>query len=446
MQKKNLITFYFIVFILGVNAQKKNYWKDNWKKITITDDFYRDHGTSYSKHNRCEINRNYELHSYVNEETKITKINPGLIDSLFLAIQTQKKSKRNPLQMFNKDSDWLVRNAEELWEKYWCRIDEKKNEQIDSFAIATIKDYSKIKNLVWSMKGEGIDRNLSFVRIQIITDKDTLNVTSTGKFAYMLPWYVENRKIYNSDISTILSKIIPDEVEVNKEKLLGTDFNFTLLNFINEKYLKDRIQYIKFKKKYKKEFEYLEREFVVRKVEESDMSSIEWGTEYDAKKCIEITLLNKKGFQNIEFYTIFNANFFLNSPKSIIRNKEKLLKVLENNPVFNYTVNCENCVGEIHWVKSKSFSNKAKKHFLEDLIDRGMDRNKYKGRYKDAVFFELTEERESSKSFSRWIFLKDGTIILWELKGNYLMNLPKELVKEKGFVCLEIKKEEFDVK
>ncbi|WP_299711747.1 hypothetical protein [uncultured Tenacibaculum sp.] len=446
MQKKNLITFYFIVFVLGVNAQKNNHWKDNWKKITITDDFYRGDGTSYSKHNRCEINRNYELHSYVNEETKITKINPGLIDSLFLAIQTQKKSKRNPLQMFNKDSDWLVSNAEELWEKYWYRINKKKNEQIDSFAIATIKDYNKIKNLVWSMQGEGIDRNLSFVRVQILTEKDTLNVTSIGKFAYMLPWYVENRKIYNSDISTILSKIIPDEVEVNKEKLLGTDFNVTLLNFINEKYLKDRIQYIKFKKKYKKEFEYLEREFVVRKVEESDMSSIEWGTEYDAKKCIEITLLNKKGFQNIEFYTIFNANFFLNSPKSIIRNKEKLLKGLENNPVFKYTVNCENCVGEIHWVKSKSFSKRAKKHFLEDLIDRGMDRNKYKGRYKDAVFFELTEERESSKSFSRWIFLKDGTIILWELKGNYLMNLPKELVKEKGFVCLEIKKEEFDVK
>lgn len=444
MQKKNLITFYFIVFILGVNAQKNNYWKDNWKKITITDDFYRDHGTSYSKHNRCEINRDYELRSLINKNTVITKVNPVLIDSLFIVIQTQKKSKQNPLQMFSKDSNWLVSNAEELWEKYWYRINKKKNGQIDSFAIATIKDYSKIKNLVWSMQGEGIDGNLSFVRVQILTEKDTLNITSTGNFPYMLPWYVENRKIYNSDISTILSKIIPDEVEVNKEKLLGTDFNFTLLNLINEKYLKDRIEYIKFKKKYKKQFKYLEEEFVIKKAEESYMSSIEW--EGITTKSLEIQLLDKKGFDNIEFYTIFNANFFLNSPKSIIRNKEKLLKVLENNPVFKYTVNCENCVGEIHWVKSKSFSKRAKKHFLEDLIDRGMDRNKYKGRYKDAVFFELTEERESNKSFSRWVFLKDGTLILWELKGNYLMNLPKELVKEKGFVCLEIKKEEFDVK
>ncbi|SNR17030.1 hypothetical protein [Tenacibaculum jejuense] len=443
MQKKNLITFYFIVFILGLYAQKNEYWKDNWKKITITDDFYKPNSVYFSsKHNKCEINRNYELRSLVNNENITTKINSSLIDSLFLAIQTQKKSKTNPLQMFNKDSDWLASNAEELWGKYWYRIDEKKNEQIDSFAITIIKDYKKNKNLVWSMQGEGTDRNLSFVRIQIITEKDTLNITSTGKFPYMLPWYVENTKVYNSDISTILSKIIPDEVEVNKEKLLGTNFNFTLLNLIKNKYLKDRINYIKLKKKYKKQFKYLEKEFVIKRIEESYMSSVEW--EGIMTKSLEIELLDKNGFDNIEFYTIFNANFPFSSSKSIVRNKNKLLKILENNPVFKYSINCENCVGEIHWVKSKSFSRKAKEHFIEDLINRGADKNKYKGRYKDAIFFELTEERESGKSISRWIFLKDGTLILWELEGNYLMNLSKELMKERGFVCLEIKKEEFD--
>ncbi|MFD1605067.1 hypothetical protein ACFSJW_00575 [Flavobacterium artemisiae] len=116
-----------------------------------------------------------------------------------------------------------------------------------------------------------------------------------------------------------------------------------------------------------------------------------------------------------------------------------MISLLKENPVYKYTLNCKDCLGEIHWVKSKSFSQEAKKNFKEYLEEQDIDRNKYNGRYKDAIFYELTENRGSERSFSRWIFLKDGTFILWELKGSFLMDFPKDSFKERGYICKEIK-------
>ncbi len=75
----------------------------------------------------------------------------------------------------------------------------------------------------------------------------------------------------------------------------------------------------------------------------------------------------------------------MNSPKTILKQKDKLINLLNKNPVYNYTLNCENCLGEIHWVISKSLSKEAQKSFKEDLADNEIDKNKYNGKYKDAI-------------------------------------------------------------
>lgn len=62
---------------------------------------------------------------------------------------------------------------------------------------------------------------------------------------------------------------------------------------------------------------------------------------------------------------------------------------------------------------------------------------------KGAIFNELTEYQNGKRSFSRWIFLKDGSIILWRLKGDFLMNLSEKYCNENGYVCLEIPTSEF---
>lgn len=124
-------------------------------------------------------------------------------------------------------------------------------------------------------------------------------------------------------------------------------------------------------------------------------------------ECLEMSLKDLSISKNIEFYTISGANEIFSTKRSIISNKENLINLLQENPVYKYTLNCNNCLGEIHWVKSKSFSKKAQNHFKEDLQEAGIDKNKYDGQYKDAIFFELTEHRNSQRSFSRWIFLKN---------------------------------------
>ena len=167
------------------------------------------------------------------------------------------------------------------------------------------------------------------------------------------------------------------------------------------------------------------------------MSSIEWGGDM-GHECLEMSLKDSSVSKNIEFYTISGINEILNTKKSILHKKHKLIDSLKDNPVYKYTLNCDNCLGEIHLVKSKSLSKKAKANFIEDLETNGIDKHKYDKKYKDAIFFELTEQRNNQQSFSRWIFLKDGTLLLWELKGNYLMNLPKDSIQNQGYICREI--------
>ncbi|WP_123955364.1 hypothetical protein [Flavobacterium cheongpyeongense] len=127
-------------------------------------------------------------------------------------------------------------------------------------------------------------------------------------------------------------------------------------------------------------------------------------------------------------------NELLSTKKSIIYKRHRLINSLKDNPIYKYTLNCENCLGEIHWIKSKSLSTKAKNAFKKDLEDNKIDKNKYEGQYNGAIFFELTED----KSFSRWIFLKNGKLILWQLRGNYLMNFPKDFFENQGYICKEI--------
>lgn len=426
-------------------AQTLDYWKNNWNKIIITDAYYKSHGGGFSI-NRYQITKKeYELTLLNNKDSILSIIKPDLIDSLFSEFQIQKKSRLDPLKMFNKKPDWLVNNAEFLWKEYWYRWKEKKNTIIDSIAISTFKDKSITSDIISSLQGMRSGYDIPVVFFNIATNKDTLRIGSAGQYPYMLPWYVDKKEIFNSKISTIISEILPDKTVINKDRLKGKKFNFTLSNSIYKEHLKDKINYIQFKQKYRKQFRFLEKEFKIKEVVAGDMSSIEWGGDM-GKRCLEIILLGKYRSNKIQFSTIFNINPFFFSPRSFLKNKENLMKRLEENPVYNYVLNCEDCLGEIHWVKSKSLSNEAKQNFIEDLMRQGMDKDKYKGTFKNAIFFELTEVREENRSFSRWIFLEDGTLILWQLRGGFLMNVSKELIKEKGYVCLEIKGEDLNVK
>ena len=287
------------------------------------------------------------------------------------------------------------------------------------------------------MQGSYRTDDYPIVYVQLIKENDTLSLSTNGQYPYMLPWYFKEKQIYNHRVSEIIADLLPDIKQSNIRRLSGDNFNHHFIEKIYSAYIEDKENFIKARNRYSSTFMLLEKEFEIKKAEINDMSSIEWGGNW-GRTCLEMSLKDSTISKNIEFYTIFGTNKLLNSPKNIIYKKDKLIELLEENPVYNYTLNCESCLGEIHWVKSQSLSKEAEKSFKEDLADNGIDKSKYNGKYGNAIFYELTEYLNSKRSFSRWIFLKDGTLILWQLRGDYLMNLPESFVKNQGYICKEI--------
>jgi hypothetical protein len=139
--------------------------------------------------------------------------------------------------------------------------------------------------------------------------------------------------------------------------------------------------------------------------------------------------------KNIQFSAVFGRRVIPHPLGSLIRKKDRLIHQLSDNPVYQYCVQNDSCIGEIHFVNRKSLSWLAKKNFLSDVKDSGQEKHNFKRKFRKAIFFELTENKNCKKSFSRWIFFRDGTIVLWQLNGDYLMNFPKDPSMKNGYIC-----------
>lgn len=442
MNKTISIIFIFLIGIQIIFGQDINEHSD-WDKIIIGDIY-----AGWSNFdNRYQIKKeNFLLTTLDKPDSIIKKVSPKLIYELIRLFNNDSSSIKKPLGFFGKDSLWLNKNAEKLWIEY--KKDRKTTKEIDSIAINTIKDSSKANRVARSIQGLYWTDDYPVVYVHLINQVDTLSISSIGQYPYMLPWRFNKRKVYNYRISEIIAELLPKNKHSNKERLSGNNFNYHLVNKIYSTFIEDKENYIEARNKYSSAFKLLEKEFDIRKAEIVNMSSIEWGGNF-GRPCLEMSLKDSTISKNIEFYTIFGTNKLLNSPKTIIYKKDKLIESLKENPVYRYTLNCDNCLGEIHWVKSQSLSKEAEKSFKEDLTDNGIDKSKYNDKYRDAIFYELTEYRNSQKSFSRWIFLKDSTLILWQLRGDYLMNFSKDFIENQGYICKEIKESsivnEFDV-
>ncbi len=128
----------------------------------------------------------------------------------------------------------------------------------------------------------------------------------------------------------------------------------------------------------------------------------------------------------------------------MLLNRVSFQNQLSDNLIYQYTIKNSSAFGDIHFVNNKSLSGEAKRNFKSDLKDNGMKRNLFRGKFRHAIFYELTEDRDKEHSFSRWIFLKDGTNLLWEIKGSFLMDLHPDVIKDKGYICRVVTNKEWD--
>ncbi|MBL3654512.1 hypothetical protein JL102_00095 [Fulvivirga sp. 2943] len=434
MKHLTIISFFTFINFLYANGQNTSF-KSDWEQILISDVSL---GEFTFKKDYILLRNNLSLTTPERPDSVIKEIRRSLIDSLILSLKNHSHVIQNPLLMFNRDSLWLINNAEKLWSEYDV---EERSEEIDSIAIQAIKNYSNNKRFIWGLTlPNQYHYNDVFVNIKIITRTDTLSISSIKNKPYMLPWEVNGKRIYNSNISRFIAEILPKSQYSNKSKLLGVGFNDFLIKALYHTVIEKEIRFHNIKKTYKKEFRYINNFFQVEKAQFGDMASIEWGGWF-GRPCIELTMTDSSLSDQLQFSIISGKHSLMSTFRSLKRNKDKLINQLRNNPVYQYLIECDECLGEIHWVQDQSLSGEAKSAFFDDLKQN--DKGKFKRQFSKAIFFELTERRNKERSFSRWIFLKDGTIILWEIEGGFLMDLPDYIIRDKGYITEIIKRSDF---
>lgn len=434
---KNLISI-ILIFINCSTATAQNpnphYW--SWDKIIIHD--VKGGWTSWN--NKFEIERStLDLILIGEQDSILGQVDSTLIFDLFNSLNNPLSIKEDPLLMFGKDSSWLINNSSDLWFEYLGDRNEKSN--IDSLAINKLKNYSSYKNVIWRLLGSHWTDDYPLVEVQIIQNFDTTFFQSDGQYPFMLPWQGTIGTIYNSNLSKTIGMILPDIKSSNKKRLTGVYFNHHLIDEIYMDYLEREIEFERAKTKYRYGFKRISKHFQIKYAEICMMGSIEWGG-IIASNCLELNLSDSSNSENIQFSTVFGRRILPHPLGAIIRKKKKLIQQLEDNPVYNYCVKGDSCLGEIHFVNRRSLSWEAKRNFLSDVKDQNQNKEHYRGKFRKAIFFELTEQKNGKRSFSRWIFLKDGSIVLWELKGDYLMNISNSNYLENGYVCKPIKLEE----
>lgn len=424
---KNFISIILILINCSISKAQTQYW--SWDKIIIQDA----KGGWTSWNNKYQIERStLDLVLTGERDSIIGKIDSTLIIDLFNSLDTPIDIKEDPLLMFGKDSTWLINNSRELWFEYLGDRNEKAN--IDSLAINKLNNYSSFKNVIWSIQGSRWTDDYPFVEVHIIQNSDTIFYQSVGQYPFMLPWYGSTGTIYNSNFPKTIGMMLPDNKNSNKKRLTGTHFNHYLIDEIYSDYLEREIEFERAKNKYRFGFKRISKHFQIEYAEVCMMGSIEWGG-FVASNCLELCLSDSSNSENIQFSTVFGRRILPHPLGPIIRKKKKLIRQLEDNPVYNYCVKGDSCLGEIHFVNRKSLSWKAKRNFLSDVKEQNQSKRLYRGRFRNAIFFELTEHKNGKRSFSRWIFFKDGSIVLWQLKGDYLMNLSNSNYLENGYVC-----------
>jgi hypothetical protein len=215
---------------------------------------------------------------------------------------------------------------------------------------------------------------------------------------------------------------------------MGNRFELDLIDVLYESFIEDYRNFQEFRSKYSNHFNRIEGSFDITRAHLTDMASIEWGGEY-GHKCLELELNESSLPANILWSVVLGNRIRLFSANPLVRKHRVILERLRSNPVYKYASDNPLTTGEIHFVNQRSLSVQAKREFFRDAKDNGLKKSKFRGKMRRAVFFELTERRDKNSSFSRWILLKNGTNILWQLQGKFLMNLDIDPNEYDGYVC-----------
>ncbi len=313
------LTILLLLRTLSLYSQNYDSLKDSWDRILISDSY----GGWSHFNNNFEIKKvDEELYLIDKSDSVIRKVEPQVMNDFFGSLSNENGVAEDPLKVFGKDSTWLINNAEKLWFMYLG--DKNEPPEVDTFAIKIIKNYSKVKRLVWSIQGSHWTDDYPFTSVSIIKNKDTLFVHSFGQYPFMMPWRIKGNTIYNSGIPKAVAKILPDNIKSNRSRLVGERFDNYLVDRIYKSFIEEYRDYVQAKTKYPRQFSTLEQHYRVEEAQLAYMGSIEWGG-FTAAPCLELVLKSEELPKNISFSVIYGRRIKLHPVKTIIKKQKKMI-------------------------------------------------------------------------------------------------------------------------
>lgn len=416
---------------------------EDWNKVVIIDK----KETQPSFDRRYEINREEAVLRESVPDTIIKTIDTDLIESILKVAEKEALPAKDPLEIYGADTNWFKANVDSLWFdlKEKSGLDELQilEEEDDEVVLSILNDYEIYKEDLDDLEHLNDWREVELT-MAIMSETDTVVISNGGSFVYLLPWKMQGKEIYNTELSVLIAQLLPENRYFsNYQSLLESEFYPRLLTTIFDYYIYGETEFRKAKRRFPFKFWRLKRKFDIKGGNYALMSSIEWANDFFlVQHCVEVVLHEEGLPKNIDYTSLFGCRlYFMHPVGPFLRKRKRILKRLEQNPIYHYIASQDSCFGSIHFVNRRSFSPIAKKSFKEDLRDNTIDVKKYRGRLRKAIFFDNYEYVDGETSFTRWLFLKDGTTILWQNKGDNLLNVKEEHIPPEGYNCKEIKPE-----
>lgn len=434
-----------LLFIITSQYAHGQSLSEDWNKVVILDKKENRGYGSFDR--RYEINRRETVLREIGPDTIIKSIDTDLIPEILKLAKEEVHPSKDPFEIYGADTNWFKANVDSLWfdvkEKSGIDEGQRLHGEDDEVVLSILNDYSIYRDDLDELESlndwRGVDLSMA-----IMSETDTVVISNGGSFVYLLPWKVQGKEIYNTELSILIAQLLPENMYFsNYQSLKESEFYPRLLTTIYDYHIYGQTDFRKARRRFPLQFSRLEKKFDIKGGDYAMIGSIEWANEFFmGLQCVEVVLHEERLPKNIDYTPLFGCRlYFMHPIGPFLRKRRRIVERLEKNPVYQYIAAQDSCFGSIHFVNRRSFSPIAKKFFKEDLRENNIDIKKYRGRLRKAIFFDNYEYVDGEKSFTRWLFLKDGTMILWQNEGNNLLNVKSAHIPSDGYNCKEIRLE-----
>lgn len=445
---KQILTAILLICLFNTSfSQNIDSLEKNWRAMLLS---YRD---EKGFHHFDLDHRNLQLNTDSDSTpNRVITIDSALLHPIFQSLKNGFTENSHTLSDSDKYKKWSQEKAEHAWFEYTNKQFDRRSNEI---AIDILQEFNWIDHRNSLILEEEYAKKPQRLSLRIFSEKSVIQIDSRIPFVeFDITYEKKHSKLYSTTLFNALESLF----QFRDSNFVQTiEFEQIQMQFAYELAIKDSLNAYwssLVRSRDKKSMEKLEQFYPVTEAYVSTNPTIDWGN----RKRVTL-ILNARDF-NVHYSLTYDYSFLLNlydqfSPHIFAYKHryhrgttERMEDSLLNNPVIDYCTTNYGSKGIVHYVRRRSLSFKAKQQFKKDFKSSGQDKNLYKGKLKNAILFELQEGEpndymyhEKLVNVSYWVFLEDGTIVLWQSSGDNIMNFPKEFIT--GTKCKVISNADF---